>query len=133
MVINEGHKPTFVVANRQEVLDITFASADLVRDRLVRRWRVDDKHYLSDHRCIRFNLSGALVECQKMCKTDWRLFEKTCERRLEDSPLTMTTDTPDVVDARASQITFVLQSALEEASHTVTGHRKLRNPWWSGG
>jgi len=49
--INRVQKPTFVISNRQEVIDITMVSADLVN--YVRKWWVDDEPSLSDHRLIR--------------------------------------------------------------------------------
>jgi len=45
-VINQGHEPTFVIANRQEVLDITSVSDNLL-DRIT-YWRVEDEVSYSD-------------------------------------------------------------------------------------
>ena len=57
-VCNIGNQPTFVVANRSEVLDITLVSIDLFSR--IREWKVLDKDMLSDHRPINFELSTTL-------------------------------------------------------------------------
>jgi len=53
-VASRGHKPTFVVANRTEVLDITLLSDSLV-DKLV-YWYVSNEETYSDHKYTVFSL-----------------------------------------------------------------------------
>ena len=48
VVCNKGHEPTFVVANRREVLDITLESIGMAE--AITDWRVDVVPSLSDHR-----------------------------------------------------------------------------------
>jgi len=50
-ILNAGVKPTFVTARRQEVIDISLATADIVTD--VISWRVSEEESLSDHRYIK--------------------------------------------------------------------------------
>ena len=59
-VCNRGHEPTFVVANRREVLDITLASVGM--SEAITDWRVEVVLSLSDHRTIRFTLMEVTVK-----------------------------------------------------------------------
>lgn len=47
-VLNKGNKPTFVVKNRKEVIDVTFASQCITEK--VYNWHVSDEETLSDHK-----------------------------------------------------------------------------------
>jgi len=49
-ILNTGISPTFVVSNRQEVIDISLASNDLAQE--IINWKVTDEESLSDHRHI---------------------------------------------------------------------------------
>ncbi|XP_037928188.1 uncharacterized protein LOC119662605, partial [Teleopsis dalmanni] len=56
MVVNKGNEPTFVNAIREEVLDLTLASAFISNN--ISNCSMLEKNSLSDHRYIRFNLKG---------------------------------------------------------------------------
>ena len=56
VVVNKGTEPTFVVANRKEVLDITIISA--THQQLIENWRVSNDCSLSDHRYFEFSFQG---------------------------------------------------------------------------
>jgi hypothetical protein len=66
-IINRGHKPTFVVANRREVLDVTLTSGSLLES--VCECFVDSQESSSDHKYIRCNLSLGL---RFLCKSGTR-------------------------------------------------------------
>ena len=51
MILNRGHRPTFVTSRAQEVLDLTLVSKSLAD--VIQGWRVDDKES-SDHKYIRY-------------------------------------------------------------------------------
>jgi hypothetical protein len=53
-ILNKGNEPTFVVSNRQEVIDLTLGT-DKVVD-LASDWHVSDETSLSDHRYILFQV-----------------------------------------------------------------------------
>ena len=77
-VCNTGNQPTFVVANRSEVLYITLFSIDLFSR--IEKLKVLDKDMLSDHRPISFELSTTFKKVSKyrnVKKTDWdRYYER---------------------------------------------------------
>jgi hypothetical protein len=54
-ILNKGNEPTFVVSNRQEVIDLTLGT-DKIGD-LVSNWHASDETSLSDNRYILFQVS----------------------------------------------------------------------------
>jgi len=49
-MINRGNRPTFVMSNRQEVIDITIATFHA--GKLIKDWHVTEEVSCSDHRYI---------------------------------------------------------------------------------
>ena len=64
-ILNVGAKPTFVTAVRQEVIDLSLATANIVSD--ISGWRVSDEESLSDHRYIKFS-----IKSDRIAQTKWR-------------------------------------------------------------
>jgi hypothetical protein len=59
-ILNQSNKPTFVVRNRQEVIDLTLGT-NRIGD-LVSNWHVSDDPSSSDHRYICFQIHNIKVE-----------------------------------------------------------------------
>jgi hypothetical protein len=55
-IMNRGNKPTFVTSNRQEVIDITIATVYV--GNCIKDWHVTEEVSCSDHRYIRFTVTG---------------------------------------------------------------------------
>ena len=55
ILLNEGTKPTFRNAIRQEVLDITFVSSNLAGS--IQEWHVSDIENFSDHMYLDFKIN----------------------------------------------------------------------------
>ena len=109
-VCNIGNQPTFVVANRSEVLDITLVSIDLFSR--IREWKVLDKDMLSDHRPISFELSTTLKKVSKyrnVRKTDW---DKYHERLAEELDYI---DAQGNLDTQAQQLNSAIISAYHDS------------------
>ena len=128
---NLGNKPTFRVANRSEVLDLTLINQAMVNR--VRDWHVSDNPSLSDHAYIRFKVShdpgqGRLV--QPIGKTDWALFNQALSTRLP--PADAALESHDDIDSTAEGITGAILSAFNTAcpSRWVSGKCKT-SPWWN--
>lgn len=83
MVLNRGGKPTFVNAIRKECIDVTLASCALTD--LIHSWRVVDEETFSDHRLIKFNLSGNFP-CREPYrnprKTNWDEYREVLRNKL---------------------------------------------------
>ena len=82
-LLNRGNEPTFVTANRREVIDITLSSKDLPTQ--VRGWQVSKELSASDHRWIRFKLIADEVKpklYRDPRKTDWEKFLESLNENL---------------------------------------------------
>jgi len=55
-IMNRGNKPTFLASNRQEVVDITIAT--VYAGNFIKDWHVTEELSCSDHRYIRFTVTG---------------------------------------------------------------------------
>jgi hypothetical protein len=76
-IFKKGNEPTFVVTNRQEVIDLTLGT-DKVVD-LVSDWRVSDETSLSDHRYIQFQVSDAEISkitYRNPKRTNWESYRE---------------------------------------------------------
>lgn len=93
MINNIGCKPTFVVKNRQEILDITLSSSNLYS--FVVNWKVTEVILNSDHKCISFDLdldSPPPILFRNPAATNWTHFThnlKSVKRSIEPSHLTV--------------------------------------------
>ena len=125
-VCNIGNQPTFVVANRSEVLDITLVSFDLFSR--IREWKVLDKDMLSDHRPISFELSTTLKKVSKyrnVRKTDWGKYQ---ERLVEELDYI---DSQGNLNTQAQQLNTAIISAYHDSCIPRKKKRKKDIPWWN--
>jgi len=77
-ILNTGNSRTFVVSNRQEVIDIFLASNDLTQE--IINWKVTNEESLSDHRHIHFSLQSGrprIVAWHNPRTTRWNSFKRT--------------------------------------------------------
>jgi ribonuclease HI len=84
-ILNDGNAPTFANSVRQEVIDITVCSMDLVSE--ISNWRVWDEESLSDHKYIRFDLGWYHVRprCFRNPKnTFWDQYRSKLSENLTD-------------------------------------------------
>jgi hypothetical protein len=82
-IMNQGNRPTFVTANRQEVIDITIAT--FYAGNFIKDWHVTEEVSCSDHRYIQFNITGtdSLIEFyDNPHRTDWESFRNDLESYL---------------------------------------------------
>jgi len=130
--INRGHKPTFVVANRQEVIDITLVSVDLIN--CVMDWWVDDEPSLSDHRIIRAVIKLGKpqpIHIRNKKKTDWGFYKSRVIPRLSGID-NMEISSVDEIDMVVDNITAILNDGFKEACpEKVIKPRGRIVPWWN--
>ena len=128
-ILNEGNTPTFVTRTRREVLDITFASDEIIRD--IQDWKVDEADSLSDHRRITFNLTSIVKKTmiRNARKTNWARYKdeiKTWKPSLKDLLVT---------EEEIESETTRLETALREAYHSACPLREIKpgkgQPWWT--
>ena len=70
-IMNGGNKPTFIASNRQEVIDIAIAT--VYAGNFIKDWHVTEEVSCSDHRYIRFTVTGidqSVEVYRNPCRTD---------------------------------------------------------------
>lgn len=131
--INKGHRPTFVVANRKEVLDITLVSSQLLNK--IVSWKVDDEESSSDHRYIKtvINLgTTAPIKYRNKRKTNWELYteilKETLLMEVRDTPITTIDDMEESMTSIYKCINIAFNTACPEK---ILKPGKRVVSWWS--
>ena len=131
MVCNIGQEPTFITKNRQEVLDVTFASDHIVW--VVREWRVAREHSFSDHRYITFTLHINPAKCKSFRnyrKTNWVKYGELLGRNLPvRRPIAP--KTVEELDSIVETLTSACNISLEGSCPLVNVRGKQKPIWWS--
>lgn len=132
-IVNRGNSPTFVVANRSEVIDITLANS--FAEQRIQSWRVSNDESSSDHRYIRFqvtiNASPAPLLRRNIRKANWGTFSRHLEEAAAGLPVHPTISSTEV-DARVNRLTVALMASLEAACPIRTLQTKRRPVvWWN--
>ena len=84
-ILNEGNRPTFINSIREEVLDITICTSDVVNE--ISNWHVSLEPSLSDHRTIKFTLSGdppQPIKSRNSQDTNWSFFKERLKGRMSN-------------------------------------------------
>ena len=127
-ICNVGNSPTFIVANRQEVIDITLASVNIM-DHIVNWQVIDDMR--SDHRPISFSIMGEYAQDSEMFrnirKTRWDLYKKELGRQLENV---------DLNSEELDELTGSMNEAIKIAFHKSCKEKKRNGgknkpEWWN--
>jgi hypothetical protein len=127
IVCNSGDKPTFVVKNRSEVLDITFVNHNMIN--YIKDWKVSDVEALSDHKAIDFNVDFNpdvnSNNFRNVRKTNWGLYREVLTTNRENSGSIFDID----------QSAQILQNDITDAFHKscwqVKGRFKGLPSWWT--
>ena len=127
IVCNVGDKPTFVVKNRSEILDITFVSQNMIN--YIKDWKVSDVEALSDHKAIDFNVDFNpdvnSNNFRNVRKTNWGLYREvlTSNRDISGSIFD--------IDQSAQILQNDIINAFEKSCKQVKGRSKGLPPWWT--
>jgi hypothetical protein len=129
-IMNKGNRPTFVTCNRQEVIDIMIAT--FYTGNFIKNWHVSEEVSCSDHRCIRFTVTGTDRSVEVYChprRTDWESFRTD----LSGCLCKMTDKINDFADLETATEQF--QDAIVFAykeNCPLTLRKNNRNiPWWT--
>lgn len=132
-IANRGNTPTFVVANRQEVIDITMANpggANILSD-----WAVSGDSSSSDHRILSFklNFDGLTREgkYRNIRKTNWTEYRETLNTQLtllqEISPTSQ-----EELDQNTEQVHTAITEAFHAACPELQPKISTKPRWFSG-
>ena len=132
MILNRGHRPTFVTSRAQEVLDLTLVSKSLAD--VIQGWRVDDKESFSDHKYIRYEAHlgfPAPIKIRNRKKTEWELYMTLTESGLKAVGVDEIMDVKEI-DARVELVTGTLKTSFESACpEKLMQVRNSTKPYWN--
>ena len=127
---NVGNTPTFRVANRSEVIDITLADPSTLNR--VTNWQVSENPSLSDHAFITFTIRLKIVGGRwiRSSKADWDLYRRTLAALLPSSEGTISS--VDDLNSLESLTTRAMQLAYDEACpRRWVSFKCQSSPWWT--
>jgi hypothetical protein len=129
-ILNHGNKPTFVVSNRLEVIDLTLGTKEIVN--LVTNWHVSDETSLSDHRYICFQIANILinqVSYRNSRKTNWESYKDDLKGNLETLRRNMCTIND--IDGSVDQLQMAIISSYYRNCPAKTTRPPGTAPWWN--
>ncbi len=129
-IANRGQSPTFITRVRQQVLDVTLVSSEIVD--LIKDWEVSKEASLSDHRHIRFNIRTARDKPRvrrNPKNTDWGLYRRHLEREL--GGMMTQVKTPNDVERVVTKLQTGMMGAFNKSCPPKRCTGKRRVPWWN--
>lgn len=130
--LNTGNKPTFVVKNRQEVIDVTFVSTYLV-DKVI-KWWVDDEESLSDHRFVKAEIDlgkpiPILVRNRR--RTDWKTYQVYVKEHIKVLD-ELEISSAQEIDKAVESLNKVIMDGFEVACPLKQVKlKKTKTPFWN--
>jgi hypothetical protein len=129
-IMNRGNRPTFVTSTRQEVIDITIATINA--GKFVKNWNVTGEVSCSDHRYIRFNITGidrSPEVYRNPRRADWESFRMDLPGYLGG----MTDKITDYMGLETAAIQFqdALVSAYNDSCPLTARGNTRKVPWWN--
>ena len=114
-VLNKGNLPTFVSSRGSSIIDVTLAygSTDHFQS-----WHVRPDYWMSDHRCIEFQMKTEKVKSPTVRCIDWSKFRESINP--VDSAYNLWT--PETIEKEAAMLERIIKDAL----HVSTYFRPIR-------
>jgi len=128
-ILNTGNSPTFIVSNRQEVIDISLASNDLIQE--IINWKVTDEESLSDHRHIHFSLQSdrpQIPAWHNPRTTRWDSYKEDLQSRMGGHMRSLRT-----VEDVEREVSVLQTSLVESFTDNCKEQRKVSKRgaiWW---
>lgn len=130
-VLNRGSKPTFVTANRQQVLDITLACSKM--EKLVSDWEVSDEESMADHKYITYSIETETrdesVHIRNPRKTDWSKYLVELKAHLPLLPNELSDVV--VVETYCQRLTSTIIDAFQASCPLREKKVHKEPPWWN--
>ena len=127
---NIGHRPTFHVQGRREVLDLTLRTDDA--GELVGGWHVSDIPSLSDHAFIRFSIDLSKRRGdprRRIRNTDWARFRSNLADAVGEVP--SNPEDPEGLEGLVERLTSDINEAWEDACPVTRGATARGKRWWT--
>jgi ribonuclease HI len=129
-IANTGNKPTFINKIRSEVLDLTL-SVGFINNK-IKHWKVSDEPSCSDHRHIRFELSGIVpevAEYRPKSQTNWSIYKEGLKEKLLEVPLKIRTIEDLELASDATSLAIVESFKSSCPVKVKTSNRQVS--WWN--
>ncbi|XP_033251326.1 uncharacterized protein LOC117190356 [Drosophila miranda] len=130
-ICNRGNDPTFIIKNRQEVIDLTLVSSKLLDT--IKSWRVLGDHSFSDDRYIETILSFDIPKPTDYInprKANWEKYNTTLEELLPPNAPNCP-NTEDNLNRLVNRFTDACNKAFKAACPSTRPRGKKKPPWWS--
>lgn len=128
-VLNQGNEPTFVANGREEVLDLTICTHNLIP--LLTNWHVSNEQSLSDHRHICFQLNKNILSLEAPCnprRTNWALFSGLMETEARNFPVNF--NTTQEIESASISIQDTLMYCYNLSTSKLPKHNNEPR-WWN--
>lgn len=128
-VLNVGSRPTFVTRGRQEVIDVTLCTENVVK--FIRGWHVVEEPSLSDHKFICFHMQMAqdapLVRNPR--RTNWLSYKGDLEAPLEG--LRRKVKTVEDLDCIANAVQDAILTSYHDNCPVRQRGGRSNTKWWT--
>lgn len=128
--VNEGNTPTFVSANGETIIDVTFSTSNIANK--IKNWHVANEETLSDHKYIKFKVSSETETVKPHFnprKTNWDKFRGILKRT---NPATQPFPTcTDELEQDVYNLTSALHTAFVKSTHNNNTVRQYKSKWWT--
>ena len=129
-LFNQSNEPTFITKNRSEVIDITACNTKCIT--YTKDWRVSNEITLSDHRLIRFSITGPAnikQDNRNPRKTYWGFYMKEVE---EATSLAFGKFSTIVnLELYIDQLQQTILQSYYRSCKAITTKLATLVPWWS--
>jgi hypothetical protein len=129
-IMNRGNRPTFVTSKRQEVIDVTIAT--VYAGNCIKNWHVTEEVNCSDHRYIRFTVTGIDHTEETYCiprRTDWESFKADLSGCLSDMANRIS-HSADLEFAAKHFQDAIVYACNENCTLTVRKNNR-KTSWWN--
>lgn len=130
-ICNIGKTPTFVIKNREEVLDITLVSNNCNIN--VYKWKVLEEDSMSDHKWITYELEFKAVQCKPFMnirRANWNTFVDTFKSKIDG--FSSEIKCPNQLEESVNSLTSILNESIKRACPNMNRkNKKEQPPWWN--
>ena len=126
-IVNKGNKPTFNDIRREQVIDITLCSNNIVDN--IENWHVSNDVTLSDHNRIEFDFilehaDNSDDTYRNIKKTNWSTFKNELKENFQDSG-------SEDIDTMATELEEAIFKFYLIISNLLKLKKNKKPPWWN--
>lgn len=130
MILNQGNRPTFINAIREEVIDLTLCSPGIFDE--ISNWQVSREASMSDHHALNFIMFADSIPrntFRNPKKTNWEHYRIRLKRRLDDREANIYSI--HLLEQEADTLANSIVQSYEESCPLSSVSGKHRTPGWN--